>query len=174
MTEASLKKAPDTPEVYSPFPGGFMQLPWRNGGLLFTDLTGDIQVAQLQTLMHETFWGATRPFEQVRRILIGSTIALGVLEGEQLVAFVRAASDGAAYAWIFDMIVTRTHRQRGIASRLIQLLLNHPRLTHVPKIRLDTTDAKGFYEKFGFETIATGRPPYADQVTMELRREVSF
>lgn len=56
----------------------------------------------------------------------------------------------------------------------MQLLLEHPRLAHVPSIRLDATDAKSFYNKFAFEVIGTSTPKYGLQVTMELKREVSF
>lgn len=137
---------------------------------IITDRVEDIPIEQLQGLMRETFWGATRPTEQVRRLLVDSNIVMGALESGQLIGFARAISDGAAYAWIFDMIVTKSRRQCGVASLLLQSLLSHPRIACVPKIRLDTSDAQLFYAKFGFEIIAIGTAQYPGQVTMELKR----
>jgi len=67
-----------------------------------------------------------------------------------IVGTARAISDGAKHAWIYGVAVADGWRGRGVGRRLMELLLDHPRLRRAQWVHLSTKDAAGFYERFGF------------------------
>jgi GNAT superfamily N-acetyltransferase len=80
------------------------------------------------------------------------------LEGRQ-VGFCRVESDGATYAFLFDVYVGPEHRDRGLGVELVREAVDdgpHAGLRWF----LKTRDAHGLYERFGFG------PPDAER-TME-------
>lgn len=71
-----------------------------------------------------------------------------------LVATARALSDGRKNAWIYDVVVAPGARGRGLGQALVRLLLDHPALRHVRRVRLD---AHSLYARLGF--VETNRGP---------------
>jgi GNAT superfamily N-acetyltransferase len=54
------------------------------------------------------------------------------------------------FARISDVIVWPDHRGKGIGKLLVGALLEHPDLATVGTWTLNTADAHGLYERFGF------------------------
>jgi ribosomal protein S18 acetylase RimI-like enzyme len=104
----------------------------------------------------ESYWGVTRAVEQSRRAFENSLCAGAYLDGVQ-VAFARAVTDYAVFAYLADVIVWPEHRGRGIGQQLVRAFLDHPELAQVGHFCLTTVDAQGLYEKFGFVPSTDGR-----------------
>jgi GNAT superfamily N-acetyltransferase len=68
------------------------------------------------------------------------------------VAFARAVSDLATYAYWTDVIVADDSRGRGIGSWMIESLLTHPDLQGLRRIALWSRDAAALYARYGFST----------------------
>ncbi len=85
-----------------------------------------------------------------------------------LVASARAVSDGRC-AWIYDVVVARPWRGRGLGKRVMALLLDHPAVRRARFVRLATRDAQGLYARFGFVDAATRRR-FATSSEMVLER----
>lgn len=68
-----------------------------------------------------------------------------------IVGTARAVTDDTKHAWIYDVWVDPAWRKRGVASGLMALLLDHPRVRGVRKAHLHTRDAEPLYRKFGFD-----------------------
>ena len=66
----------------------------------------------------------------------------------QIVGTARALSDGVSNAYIVDVWTLTAYRRRGIASKMMGILLNQLQGQHV---YLFTDDASDFYETLGFE-----------------------
>lgn len=66
-----------------------------------------------------------------------------------LVATARAISDREKRAWIYDVMVAPTHREKGVGDAVMRLLLDHPALRRVRRVYLATRDAEVFYERLG-------------------------
>ncbi len=71
-------------------------------------------------------------------------------EAGRLVASARAISDGAKYAWVYDVVVAEHLRGRGLGTALMELLLAQPSLQRVRFVWLATRDAQPLYRKLGF------------------------
>ncbi len=60
-------------------------------------------------------------------------------------------TDRFRYAFIFDVIVDKTFRGKGLGNKLIEAILAHPKLINIKRFELTCKpEMVGFYEKFGF------------------------
>ena len=86
-------------------------------------------------------------------MLDNSAVKIGVWEGNRLVGFARAVSDGIYRCVIEDVIVDESYRGKGIGTKIMKLLVEE--LSDVEHIYLFTSGEKlkKFYEKFDFSLI---------------------
>ena len=69
-------------------------------------------------------------------------------DGARVVGMARLLSDGVCNAYVLDVWTASSHRRQGIASELMQLLIDAVPGQHVG---LQTDDAQGLYQSLGFE-----------------------
>jgi N-acetylglutamate synthase-like GNAT family acetyltransferase len=75
---------------------------------------------------------------------------ISVWDGEQLIGFARANSDGIYRATIWDVVIHPDYQGNGLGSKLVETVLSHPRMQKVERVYLMTTHQQEFYEKIGF------------------------
>jgi GNAT superfamily N-acetyltransferase len=125
----------------------------REGTVLSTDRRR-IDVDGVLALLHASHWGSA----VTRDVLVCSienSVCVGVYEGARQLAFARAVTDLATYAYLTDVIVDAGARGRGLGSWMVRALVEHPDLQGLRRFALLTRDAQTLYEKFGF----TADPP---------------
>ena len=111
-----------------------------------------VAAEDLQRLMLQSDWGHKRSVDGLRTMLSQSTIRLGAWDGERLVGFARAISDGVYRSVIEDVIVDEEYRGKGIGSKIMGILIG--RLSDVEHIYLFTgKDSERYYRRFGFSLI---------------------
>lgn len=72
----------------------------------------------------------------------------------RLCATARAVGDWSRDAWIYDVMVAPDRRGRGLGQALLRLLLEHPALRHVKRVRLRSSErALSLYTRFGFQPV---------------------
>ncbi|MCV0398112.1 MAG: GNAT family N-acetyltransferase [Rhizobiaceae bacterium] len=106
-------------------------------------------------LLRATYWGSRRTDEINRNAFANSICVIALIEGQQ-VGFARASGDRTLFARISDVVVWPEHRGRGIARALVKALLDHPELSTVTTWTLNTAEAHGLYERFGFRSVSDG------------------
>ena len=124
----------------------------RRDGYLLTDDRDRVDADFVIAALRGSYWAADREEARIRRTLRSST-CISVLAGGAQVAFARAVSDGAAFAWIADVIVDPAHRGRGLGKWMMESLLAHP-CCDVDVVLLATRDAQGLYARYGFREVA--------------------
>lgn len=83
--------------------------------------------------------------------LRGSWASVSAHDGDRLVAFARALSDGKLHAFITEMIVDPEYQQRRLGEQLLTLLVEQCHLSGIKDIDLFCANGKaGFYLKNGF------------------------
>ena len=127
---------------------------WRRGDLSISTEPSRID----RRLVHEflrdrSYWAAGIPREVVDRSIEGA-LCFGVYEGDVQVGFARVVTDRATFAYLADVFVLESHRGRGIATWLMDVVMDHPDLHGLRRWILMTRDAHGLYEKFGFRRLA--------------------
>jgi GNAT superfamily N-acetyltransferase len=118
----------------------------------------DAQLEQLLTVMGTAWWARDRTVEDLQAAIAGSQLVIGLVDRTQrpdgeLVAFARVLTDFAFLAVILDVIVAEKERGRGAGARLLQEIVQHPRLAHVRSLELVCQpDLVPFYQRWGFTT----------------------
>lgn len=108
-----------------------------------------VAVGDLRPLLAQTDWANGRPDADIARVLAGSAVQVGAWEGDRLVAFARAVTDGRVCALVEDVVVDGEHRGAGLGSRLVERLLAE--LAEVVTVLVIADDRTApFYARLGF------------------------
>ncbi|WP_344973969.1 GNAT family N-acetyltransferase [Compostibacter hankyongensis] len=104
-------------------------------------------------LSNRSYWAAGRSRQAVESSILNS-LCFGVFDrrGGQ-VGFARVVTDYAVFAWILDVFILESHRGLGLGKLLLQEITAHPQLQDL-KWGLETKDAHGLYEQFGFRPLS--------------------
>ena len=121
-------------------------------------------------LSEDSYWARGMALSAVRKGMDNS-LCFGGFLGSAQVAFGRAVTDYATFAYLRDFFVLPEFRGRGYGRALVQAAMARLQTEGVGRVMLGTTDAHGLYEKFGFKLIgnspnlmvahpqASARPP---------------
>src|SRR6476619_4338979 len=112
--------------------------------------TAELDVALIHRfLSEESYWAKSIPRATLERALAHSVCVGGFLEDRQ-VAFARAVTDQATFAYLADVFVLPAHRGRGYGNGIVAALLDDPRLQGLRRLHLVTRDMQRLYAGFGF------------------------
>ncbi|MGD0524762.1 MAG: GNAT family N-acetyltransferase [Polyangiaceae bacterium] len=119
-----------------------------------TRLVGELRdedVRAAVALVADEYWNVGVDRDRLARAIRGSTVVVGALDATgHLIATARALSDGARSAWIGDVCVAKAWRGKGLGLAVVRRLLAHPLVRDADRVRLNTRDAQGLYERLGF------------------------
>lgn len=111
----------------------------------------DIPLTQLQSLFKAAaFWAAGRRLDGLYTALTHSHPLVTVWDGDRLIGFARATSDGVYRATIWDVVVHPEYQGAGLGRKLVQTVLSHPHINAVERVYLTTTHQQEFYRRIGF------------------------
>jgi ribosomal protein S18 acetylase RimI-like enzyme len=111
------------------------------------------ELQQLQALFRAAaFWAKDRRAEDLGIAIAHSKPVISVWDGEDLIGFARATSDGIYRATIWDVVIHPAYRGAGLGRKLVQTMLAHPHMNKVERVYLTTTHQQSFYERIGFQT----------------------
>ena len=110
------------------------------------------QVSDLMDLYKNEFWTDKRTREDVVKMLAGSDVIIGLVdECDRLIGITCVLTDFVYKAMIFDVIIKPTHRKMGLGAKLMDAVLNHPKLQTVHNWALCCLPHMvPFYERWGF------------------------
>ena len=110
------------------------------------------QVSDLMDLYKNEFWSDKRTRQDVVKMLASTDVIIGLVdECDRLIGITRVLTDFVYRAMIFDVIIKPTHRKRGLGAKLMDAVLNHPKLQTVEHFYLNCLpNMMPFYERWGF------------------------
>ncbi len=86
--------------------------------------THEVDLDQLATLFNAVGWERrTTNRERLAQLVRGSLYVVSAWDGDRLVGFARAISDGASNAYISTVAVLPEYQKRGIGRELLQRLI---------------------------------------------------
>jgi GNAT superfamily N-acetyltransferase len=100
-------------------------------------------------LSEESYWARGRPREVVEDLVRGSTRVIGLYHDGTQVGFARIVSDRHVVGYLADVYVLPEHRGHGLGVQLVRESVERSPFTP-RRWFLNTSDAQGLYEKFGF------------------------
>lgn len=122
----------------------------------YTDVLDGEQLCQLCELFRvAAFWAKARRPEEMARAIAHSKPVVTAWQGDRLIGFSRATSDGIFRATIWDVVIHPDYQGAGLGRRLVETLIAHPYMNKVERTYLMTTHQQRFYERIGFEQNST-------------------
>ncbi len=138
-------------------------------GLRLHAALGPEDVPAVEALLAGEYWWEELPRELIGPVHLEATAWVGARAPDgALVASARAVAN-PRHAWIYDVVVARPWRGKGLGKRLMELLLDHPAVRRARFVQLVTRDAQGLYARFGFVDAARRRR-FATSTEMVLER----
>jgi N-acetylglutamate synthase-like GNAT family acetyltransferase len=120
------------------------------------DRPEDVDLDQLMALYDlAAFWAKGRRREDLAKAIANSRPVITSWDGELMMGFARATSDGVYRATVWDVVVHPDYQGAGIGRKLVETIISHPEVCHVERVYLMTTNQQSFYEKIGFEQNST-------------------
>ncbi|CBN57547.1 MULTISPECIES: GNAT family N-acetyltransferase [Kamptonema] len=101
------------------------------------------------------FWARERSLLDLETALRFSEPVVSVWDGDRMIGFARATSDGIYRATIWDVVINPDYQGGGLGRKLVQTVLSHPRMCRVERVYLMTTYKQSFYERIGFQCNAS-------------------
>jgi len=134
----------------------------RRGSLLLSTDRSRIDVDAVLEMLHGSHWGGALTRDVLARA-IPNSVCVGIYDGERQLAFARAITDLATYAYLSDVIVHEEARGHGLGSWMIEAILGHPDLQQLRRVALFTRDARELYERYGFAVGSTSTSIYMER-----------
>jgi len=132
----------------------------RRGTLCLSTDRQRLDQSAVLALLRTTPWGGSLTPALLARA-IENSICFAVFDGHTLIAFARAVTDLATYAYWTDVVVAESYRKRGIGRWLSETMLAHPELQGLRRVSLVTRDAAALYAQLGF-TPSSGSLTYME------------
>ena len=114
--------------------------------IVFSENAREVDWAALKTALTADGFDNGRSASELRESFLNSRHVCMAFDGRRIVGTARLLSDGVCNAYLLDVWVRRSIRRRGIAVRMIHLLLNAVPGQHV---YLQTDDPR-LYARLGF------------------------
>lgn len=172
--------APGDPEAIEAIRAASPTLP-APAFLLATGCTLHVALAARDLVAVEALLADARWWEPAARSLIGpahraASAWVGARDPDgALIASARAISDGRT-AWVHDLAVAPAERGRGLGTRLLALLLDHPAVRRASTVKVHAHEAGGLFAGLGFvPTVGVGprRTASADMVLQRTPADTS-
>lgn len=95
--------------------------------------------------------------ERYELVLNGSYLYVACFSKEELIGFVNVVSDGVGDALICDLMVHPNYQQRGIGTKLMQIVIDQLKKDRIKGINvLFPEELESFYKKLGFHICKGG------------------
>ncbi|KGG13670.1 MULTISPECIES: GNAT family N-acetyltransferase [Prochlorococcus] len=100
------------------------------------------------------FWAQNRSYKNLRKLLAKSTVVVSIWDGQRMVGFGRAISDGVYRGVLWDVVVAGDLQGQGLGRTVVEALVSSPSMKGIEKIYLMTTHQQEFYKQIGFKLCA--------------------
>ena len=120
--------------------------------ILISSDRSKLDIVVIHSFLKTAYWSENTAIDRVAQA-VSHSLCFGLYEDDRQIGFARVITDYTTIAYLADVFVLETHRDRGLGKQLIQFILNDNKLRSVRKWLLATADAHRFYEQFGFEAI---------------------
>jgi len=125
---------------------------WTRDQYVISTDTRRLDRGAIHAFLRNSYWAPGIPRAVVDRS-IQNSLPFGVYDSEGQVGFARVITDYATFAYIADVFVLPSHRGRGLARWLMEVIHAHPDLQGLRRWMLVTRDAQALYRKVGYRDV---------------------
>jgi GNAT superfamily N-acetyltransferase len=113
-----------------------------------------MSVKAAHAFLSQAYWSPGVPLTTVQKAFDNS-LCFAVLAGSEQVGFARVVTDKATFAYLADVYVLESHRGKGLAKRMVEVIQRHSELQGLRRFMLATRDAHSLYAQFGFMPLSS-------------------
>ena len=114
----------------------------------------DMDIDVIHGFISNSYWAKGIPRETLIKGMQNS-LCFAVLDTKQRqVGFARMITDKTSFAYLADVFVLPTFQGKGLSKLLMTSIVEHPDLQGLRRMMLNTSDAHGLYEKYGFKSLS--------------------
>lgn len=108
----------------------------------------------IENLYLDAGWYAyTKDIDKLMKAIGNSLKVITAWEEDKLVGLIRVVGDGLTIVYIQDLLVIKSHKRRGIGSKLFKHILDEYKYVRQKVLLTDNNEeTKGFYEANGFKS----------------------
>lgn len=100
-------------------------------------------------MLLNSYWASQRSKAEINTS-IEHSICIGLYKNNKMIGFARVLSDRTVSSWIYDLIIDKDYRGKGLGKWFFKNIIKHKALVNT-KIYLTTRDAHGLYKKYDFK-----------------------
>lgn len=122
--------------------------------IIQVDHLNSAQSEDLWLLYQNEWWTNKRNLKNTLEMLKHTDVIIAFVndENDELTAFCRVLTDYLFKAVVLDVIVKPKYRKQGLGAKLMDAVVNHPKLRQVETVDLWCLDEMvPFYERWGFQ-----------------------
>ncbi len=112
-----------------------------------------LNIQLITDFIAQTYWAKGRTLQQVQKT-IANSLNFGVYQEGRQIGYARVVTDFTIIAYLMDVFIIESERGKGYSKKLMEYILNHPELKQVENWKLNTKDAHGLYQQFGFKEVS--------------------
>ena len=113
-------------------------------------------LSKLQKFLNSNaFWAQRRTVNDLKKCLANSDVVISLWDGNEIVGFGRALTDGVYRGVLWDIVIDQNHQGKGFGTLIVQNLLSSKKIKHTKKLYLMTTNKKLFYSQFDFKEVTS-------------------
>lgn len=126
---------------------------YRRAGFSVSTDPERLDLDVIHGFLHHSYWSPGIPRETVVTA-VRNSLCFGLYDQQRQIGFARVITDYTTIAYLADVFILPHYRGQGLASWLIECVVQCPNLRQIRKFLLATRDAHGLYEKVGFEVVS--------------------
>lgn len=127
----------------------------------------DFDKEHIEELFKSVNWVSGNFPNELKQALQNSTRVISAWDGEKLVGLIRGMDDGIWQATIDCLLVNPQYQRRGVASALLNCLLNEYLDFFYVNVTPDDKENVAFYQKHGFGIMQSGTPLQIKRIALE-------
>jgi GNAT superfamily N-acetyltransferase len=126
----------------------------RDGFFISTD-PARLDLDAIERLLRSAYWASER-CRASTELAVKNSLCFGLYDAQsrRQIGLTRVVTDFSTFAWLCDVIIEEQHRGKGLGKWMMEVVLADPRVCHVSRWILATSDAHHLYERYGFTPMA--------------------
>ena len=118
---------------------------------LISDDKSLIQIDCVYELLKTAYWTKKWITKEIVALSVKNSFCFGVYKDTDLIGFARCVTDYSTMYYLTDVVIDDSYRGQGLGNILTKFIAEHEIFSPLLGV-LETKDAHGLYEKYGFKT----------------------
>jgi GNAT superfamily N-acetyltransferase len=123
----------------------------RYNGFLLSDDKSLIQIDRVYELLKKSYWAEKWITREIVILSVENSFCFGIYKDAVLIGFARCITDYSTMYYLADFVIDDSFKGQGLGKVLAEFITEHEIFSPLLGV-LETKDAHGLYEKFGFQT----------------------